>query len=191
MKTDSVGYEPGQSLELATLKVRKHSSSKSQFSAFQSPLWTSFLSEVHLFPLSSLIYPSAAMAMMMKQSVSTRAAARPASRVQGPRIAVAPRIAAPRMVRGASLITRAAADKEKVLQDVRGIISQQLGADLDKVTADSKFVDLGADSLDTVEIMMALEEKFEIQLDEEGAEKISTVQEAADMIAQQVSSKSA
>jgi len=127
----------------------------------------------------------------MMKNVSTRAAARPASRVQAPRIAVAPRIAAPRMVRGASLITRAAADKEKVLQDVRAIISQQLGADLDKVTADSKFVDLGADSLDTVEIMMALEEKFEIQLDEEGAEKISTVQEAADMIAQQVSSKSA
>ena len=45
-----------------------------------------------------------------------------------------------------------------------------------QVNADSKFVDLGADSLDTVEIMMALEEKFDIQLDEEGAEKISTVQ---------------
>jgi acyl carrier protein len=44
------------------------------------------------------------------------------------------------------------------------------------VAPDSKFVDLGADSLDTVEIMMALEEKFELQLDEEGAEKISTVQ---------------
>lgn len=58
-----------------------------------------------------------------------------------------------------------------------------------QVAADAKFVDLGADSLDTVEIMMALEEKFDIQLDEEGAEKISTVQEAADMIATQLSSK--
>ncbi len=48
-----------------------------------------------------------------------------------------------------------------------------------QVQADSKFVDLGADSLDTVEIMMALEEKFDIQLDEEGAEKISTVQVCA------------
>ena len=48
-----------------------------------------------------------------------------------------------------------------------------------QVNADSKFVDLGADSLDTVEIMMALEEKFDIQLDEEGAEKISTVQVGA------------
>lgn len=52
--------------------------------------------------------------------------------------------------------------------------------------ADAKFADLGADSLDTVEIMMALEEKFDIQLDEEGAENISTVGEAADMIAAQI-----
>ena len=59
---------------------------------------------------------------------------------------------------------------------MRGIIAEQLGTDLAKVTPDSKFVDLGADSLDTVEIMMALEEKFDLQLDEEGAEKISTVQ---------------
>ncbi|KAJ9505435.1 hypothetical protein QJQ45_024824, partial [Haematococcus lacustris] len=87
------------------------------------------------------------------------------------------------------VITRATVDKEKVLSDVRAIISQQLGTDLDKVAADSKFVDLGADSLDTVEIMMALEEKFELTLDEEGAEKISTVQEAADMIATQISNK--
>ncbi len=77
-------------------------------------------------------------------------------------------------------------DKAKVLSDVKGIIAEQLGTDLEKVTADSKFVDLGADSLDTVEIMMALEEKFEITLDEEGAEKISTVQEAADLIAAQI-----
>jgi len=72
---------------------------------------------------------------------------------------------------------------------VRSIISDQLGTDLDKVGADAKFVDLGADSLDTVEIMMALEEKFEITLDEEGAEKIATVQEAADMIADQIAAK--
>lgn len=73
-----------------------------------------------------------------------------------------------------------------MLKDVREIISEQLGTDLDKVAAEAKFVDLGADSLDTVEIMMALEEKFDIQLDEEGAEKISTVQEAADLIAAQI-----
>ena len=72
------------------------------------------------------------------------------------------------------------------LDKVRGIISEQLGTDLDAVAADSKFVDLGADLLDTVEIMMALEEQFEITLDEEGAEKIGTVQEAADMIQTQI-----
>ncbi|CAK0784643.1 hypothetical protein CVIRNUC_007847 [Coccomyxa viridis] len=74
-------------------------------------------------------------------------------------------------------------------KDVRGIIAEQLGTDLAKVAPDSKFVDLGADSLDTVEIMMALEEKFDLQLDEEGAEKISTVQEAADLISQQIDTK--
>jgi len=80
----------------------------------------------------------------------------------------------------------ASVDKEAVLNDVRAIIAEQLGTDLDKVAANSKFVDLGADSLDTVEIMMALEEKFDITLDEEGAEKISTVGEAADMISAQM-----
>jgi len=75
---------------------------------------------------------------------------------------------------------------EDTLQVVREIISEQLGTDIEKVAADAKFVDLGADSLDTVEIMMALEEKFSITLDEEGAEKISTVQEAADLIAAQI-----
>lgn len=119
------------------------------------------------------------MAFAMKSAVSSRVAARP----QAPKV----RMVAP--VRGASLITRASVDKEKVLADVRAIISQQLGTEIEKVAADAKFVDLGADSLDTVEIMMALEEKFEIQLDEEGAEKISTVQEAADMIASQIAAK--
>ena len=75
---------------------------------------------------------------------------------------------------------------DDTLEKVRTIISEQLGTDLDAVAADAKFVDLGADSLDTVEIMMALEEQFEITLDEEGAEKIATVQEAADMIQDQI-----
>ena len=75
---------------------------------------------------------------------------------------------------------------KETLDKVRSIISEQLGTDIDSVAADAKFVDLGADSLDTVEIMMALEEQFEITLDEEGAEKIATVQEAADMIQAQI-----
>ncbi|EIE26209.1 plastid acyl carrier protein [Coccomyxa subellipsoidea C-169] len=93
-----------------------------------------------------------------------------------------------RQTRGARCVTRAAVDTTQVLEDVRAIISEQLGTDIKEVKSDSKFVDLGADSLDTVEIMMALEEKFNIQLDEEGAEKISTVQEAADLIATQIES---
>ena len=80
----------------------------------------------------------------------------------------------------------ARAQSDDTLGKVRGIISEQLGTDLDAIAADAKFVDLGADSLDTVEIMMALEEQFEITLDEEGAEKIGTVQEAADMIQTQI-----
>ena len=51
-----------------------------------------------------------------------------------------------------------------------------------QVGPDAKFADLGADSLDTVEIMMALEEKFEVTLDEDGAEGLATVQDAADLI---------
>merc|ERR1711966_76641 len=74
-----------------------------------------------------------------------------------------------------------AAASAEVTDKVREIIAEQLGSDLDTVVADSKFVDLGADSLDTVEIMMALEEEFSITLDEDGAEQITTVQEAADL----------
>ncbi|GBF87621.1 plastid acyl carrier protein [Raphidocelis subcapitata] len=103
--------------------------------------------------------------------------------------AVRPQAPATRMVVSRRVTCRAAVDKAQVLADVRAIISEQLGTELDKVAPAAKFVDLGADSLDTVEIMMALEEKFDITLDEEGAEKISTVQEAADLIAAQVSTK--
>ncbi|KAK9838130.1 hypothetical protein WJX81_003117 [Elliptochloris bilobata] len=102
----------------------------------------------------------------------------------------AARRAAARPMRGAVRVF-AAVDKATVLEDVRSIIAEQLGTDLGKVTPDAKFVDLGADSLDTVEIMMALEEKFELQLDEEGAEKITTVQEAADLIATQAEAEAA
>ena len=52
----------------------------------------------------------------------------------------------------------------QVLKDVQTIIAEQLGKDIGEVGPDAKFVDLGADSLDTVEIMMALEEKFELQV---------------------------
>ncbi|KAI8473177.1 MAG: acyl carrier protein-like protein [Monoraphidium minutum] len=112
-----------------------------------------------------------------EMALSMNKAATRAVRTQAP---------ASRMVVSRRVVCRAV-DKEQVLADVRSIISEQLGTELEKVAPGAKFVDLGADSLDTVEIMMALEEKFDITLDEEGAEKISTVQEAADLIAAQVS----
>lgn len=59
------------------------------------------------------------------------------------------------------------------------IIAKQLGVDADKVTADASFMeDLGADSLDTVELVMALEEEFDIEIPDSDAEKIQTVQDA-------------
>ncbi len=66
---------------------------------------------------------------------------------------------------------------------VRKIVCEQLGVSEDEVKNDSSFVDdLGADSLDTVELVMALEEDFELEIADEEAEKISTVQEAVDYI---------
>lgn len=59
------------------------------------------------------------------------------------------------------------------------IIAQQLGVDADNVTADASFMDdLGADSLDTVELVMALEEEFDLEIPDSDAEKIQTVQDA-------------
>lgn len=63
------------------------------------------------------------------------------------------------------------------------IVVQQLGVDKSKVTLQSSFVDdLGADSLDTVELVMALEEEFETEIPDDEAEKIRTIQEAIDYI---------
>ena len=58
-------------------------------------------------------------------------------------------------------------------EKVRSIIVEQLGVESDKVTADAKFIeDLGADSLDTVELVMAFEENFDIEVPDEEAEKL-------------------
>lgn len=68
-------------------------------------------------------------------------------------------------------------------QRVKGIVAEQLGVKEEQVTNDASFVDdLGADSLDTVELVMALEEEFEIEIPDEDAEKITTVQQAVDYI---------
>lgn len=62
---------------------------------------------------------------------------------------------------------------------VKEIIVENLGVDSEKVSADASFVeDLGADSLDTVELVMAFEEEFDIEIPDEDAEKLTTVGEA-------------
>ncbi|HET8761175.1 MAG TPA: acyl carrier protein [Nitrospiria bacterium] len=66
---------------------------------------------------------------------------------------------------------------------VKKIITEQLGVDEEDVTPEANFVeDLGADSLDTVELVMAFEEEFGIEIPDEDAEKILTVQQAVDYI---------
>ena len=68
-----------------------------------------------------------------------------------------------------------------VEDQVRGIIAEQLGLKAEEIKNDASFVDdLGADSLDTVELVMALEEEFETEIPDEEAEKITTVQLAID-----------
>ncbi len=70
-----------------------------------------------------------------------------------------------------------------VEDQVRAIIAEQLGIKTDEIKDDASFVDdLGADSLDTVELVMALEEEFETEIPDEEAEKITTVQHAIDYV---------
>jgi acyl carrier protein len=70
-----------------------------------------------------------------------------------------------------------------VAEDVKAIIVEQLGVDEAEVTPTASFVeDLGADSLDTVELVMAFEEKFGIEIPDEDAEKITTVKDAISYI---------
>jgi acyl carrier protein len=71
---------------------------------------------------------------------------------------------------------------------VKEIIVEQLGVNADEVTNDASFVDdLGADSLDTVELVMALEEAFDCEIPDEEAEKITTVQQAIDYVTNHLS----
>jgi acyl carrier protein len=72
---------------------------------------------------------------------------------------------------------------ENIEQRVKKIVAEQLGVNEADVKTESSFVnDLGADSLDTVELVMALEEEFETEIPDEAAEKIATVQQAIDYI---------
>lgn len=70
---------------------------------------------------------------------------------------------------------------ENIEQRVRKIVAEQLGVSEADIKNESSFVnDLGADSLDTVELVMALEDEFECEIPDEDAEKITTVQNAVD-----------
>ena len=72
---------------------------------------------------------------------------------------------------------------ETIEQRVKKIVAEQLGVNEADIKPESTFVDdLGADSLDTVELVMALEEEFECEIPDEEAEKITTVQQAVDYI---------
>ena len=75
----------------------------------------------------------------------------------------------------------------KVEEKVKKIIAENLGVEEDEVVPDAKFVDdLGADSLDTVELVMAFEEAFDIEIPDEDAEKILTVGKAIDYIKEKI-----
>ncbi|HEY9642248.1 MAG TPA: acyl carrier protein [Coleofasciculaceae cyanobacterium] len=73
--------------------------------------------------------------------------------------------------------------QEEIFQKVKKIVAEQLSVDPSEVTPEASFAnDLGADSLDTVELVMALEEEFDIEIPDEAAEGIATVQAAVNYI---------
>ena len=77
-----------------------------------------------------------------------------------------------------------------VAERVRKIVVEHLGVDAEKVTPEASFIDdLGADSLDTVELVMAFEEEFGIEIPDEDAEKITRVKEAIEYIESHAKSK--
>jgi acyl carrier protein len=88
-----------------------------------------------------------------------------------------------RHLTGAGFSLKEQTKMSSVEQQVKAIVAEQLGVKAEQVTSAASFVDdLGADSLDTVELVMALEEEFEIEIPDEDAEKITNVQQAIDYI---------
>lgn len=74
-------------------------------------------------------------------------------------------------------------DREKAVEEVRAILVEQLGVDPAEVTVESSFQeDLNADSLDLVELIMEMEDRFKIKIPDEEAEKIATVGQAVDYV---------
>jgi len=77
-----------------------------------------------------------------------------------------------------------------LFDEVKNIIVEQLHVPAEKVTAEAKFIeDLGADSLDTVELIMAFEEKFEIEIPDEDAQKLETVGKAMEYLEKKLADK--
>ena len=76
---------------------------------------------------------------------------------------------------------------QEIFEKVKKIVADQLEVDANSVTPEANFAnDLNADSLDTVELVMALEEEFDIEIPDEAAEQIATVQAAVDYISKKV-----
>ena len=70
-----------------------------------------------------------------------------------------------------------------MLEKIKSIVADQLGVDEDQVTEDASFIDdFGADSLDTVELIMAFEEEFDVEIPDEDAQKIKTVKDVIEYI---------
>lgn len=77
-------------------------------------------------------------------------------------------------------------DTAEIFDRVQEIIAQQLGVDKSQVTKNANFADdLGADSLDTVELVMAIEEEFSIEISDEAAENIANLEQAVEFIKSQ------
>ncbi len=76
---------------------------------------------------------------------------------------------------------------EKIFEKVKTIVVEQLGIGYGDVTPDASFIeDLGADSLDVVELVMALEEEFDLKISDEEAAKIATVRDAVEFITEEL-----
>lgn len=74
-------------------------------------------------------------------------------------------------------------EQEQALQKVQDVVSKQLSVDSSKVTADASFTgDLGADSLDLVELVMAFEEEFDVDIPDEDTEKLQTIGDAVEYL---------
>ncbi|MBC8535217.1 acyl carrier protein [Feifania hominis] len=73
-----------------------------------------------------------------------------------------------------------------VFEKVKALVSEQFTVDEDDITMDTKFEDLNADSLDVVELIMAVEEEFDLQIEDEDVESITTVGDVVEYITQRV-----